>query len=233
MLLVLAALGYLLYQLGILQLFQDVGALQELVRGFGVWAPLVFIVLQIVQVIFSFIPGNITTMAGAALFGMWRGFFLSYLAISAASLLAFLIARKLGTRVVRRLVGGQSFDRYFVRIHSAGALSRTRITLICMMLLPFFPDDLLCLLAGITALPFAHFVAIVLLTRPWGLLFSALLGSGAMKLPVWALGLLVVCSLGLGLLAARYATRIETFFTTRISRITSKVQEKVHRPDKE
>ena len=67
------------------------------------------------------------------------------------------------------------------------------------MLFPFFPDDALCMLAGLTKIPLGRFVAIMALARPWGLVVAALLGSGSLSLPVWAwaviggAGLLIFC----------------------------------------
>ncbi len=46
-------------------------------------------------------------------------------------------------------------------------------------LFPFFPDDLLCILAGLSSLSFRCFAVIVLLARPWGLLFASALGGAA------------------------------------------------------
>ena len=57
---------------GLLALFSSTERLQEYVRGFGPAAPIIFFVLQAVQVILSPIPGNVTTLAGGALFGFWK-----------------------------------------------------------------------------------------------------------------------------------------------------------------
>jgi uncharacterized membrane protein YdjX (TVP38/TMEM64 family) len=151
----------------------------------------------------------VTTLVGGALFGVGWAFVYSYIAVVAGSMLAFGIARKLGTAAVRKLVGEKSYDRYFALIQSQGALSRTRMTLAVTLLLPFFPDDLLCLLAGLTAIPTWQFFVISLAARPWGLLFAASLGAGALAVPPWALGLIAVASVGLGVLAFRFAPVIE------------------------
>lgn len=77
----LAALYFWLKANGYLEIFTSVEALQAYVRGFGAWAPAIFILLQIAQVIFAPIPGNVTTLAGGALFGFWPSFFYSTIAI--------------------------------------------------------------------------------------------------------------------------------------------------------
>ncbi len=217
-LIVVAAVVLILAKTDLVRLFSDREAFQAFVDGFGFWGPLVFVLLQIVQVIISFIPGNVTTMAGAAMFGLVRGFFLSYVGIVGGSLIAFAIARRWGSKVVRKMVGATAFDKYFEYIHAEGTVARTRVTLIVMMLLPLFPDDLICLLAGLTALRFSSFVLIMVITRPWGLIFSALLGAGTLRLSWWALGAILVFSFVLGGLSVRYAPQIERFVMGKLAR---------------
>ena len=87
--------------------------------------------------------------------------------------------------------------------------SRQKTALILMFLLPFFPDDMLCLIAGLSAMRLPYFSLLVLLTRPWGLLFSALLGSGAISVPLWgwiAIGAVMAL---LFVLSIKYAPLIE------------------------
>lgn len=58
----------------------------------------------------------------------------------------------------------------------------------------------------------------VLLTRPWGLLFSALVGSGELHLPLWGWALLVLVAAALLVLSARYGSRIEDWLLRKIRR---------------
>ena len=77
------------------------------------------------------------------------------------------------------------------------------------LLLPFFPDDVLCILAGLTRIPPARFAAIAIITRPWGLLFAAAVGSGGIRLPVWGWAALALAAIALFLLGLRYGDAIE------------------------
>ncbi len=195
---------------GWLDIFLNREKMQLFIEGFGIWGPLVFIVLQIVQVVISFIPGNITTVLGGTLFGSFLGFVYSYVAIILGSIIAFLVSRKVGHAVVRKMVGAKSYDRYYDVIHSQGTLARTRLTLGITMVLPFFPDDVICMLCGVTALPFWQFLLIIALTRPLGLLFAAAVGAGALNVSLWGMGVIAVASIALGLLTFRYAPAIES-----------------------
>jgi len=79
--------------------------MQEYISGFGLAAPVIFMLIQIIQVIISPIPGNITTLAGGALFGFWEAFIISSIAITIGSTIAFLIAKVFGRRLVVWMIG--------------------------------------------------------------------------------------------------------------------------------
>lgn len=198
---------------GYLEVFKSTQALQDYVEGFGVWAPLAFILLQLIQVIVAPIPGNVTTLAGGALFGFLPAFLYSTLAVFLGSLAAFGIGRYCGRPLVNRLAPKEVVDKYL------GVLAeKQRLTLSLMFLLPFFPDDVLCLLAGLTGYSWSFFSGMVLLTRPWGLLFSALVGSGELHLPLWGWVLLVLVAAALLVLSSRYGSRIEDWLLRKIRR---------------
>ena len=185
----LAALYFWLKANGYLEIFTSVEALQAYVRGFGAWAPAIFILLQIAQVIFAPIPGNVTTLAGGALFGFWPSFFYSTVAICLGSLVAFGIGRYCGKPIVYKLASPAIVDKYLNVL--AG---KQRLTLALLFLFPFFPDDVLCLLAGLTGYSWSWFAVMVLLTRPWGTIVSALVGSGSLSIPLWGWAILVVAA---------------------------------------
>lgn len=68
---------------------------------------------------------------------------------------------------------------------------------------------MLCILAGLSAIPTRRFFLIVLLCRPWGLLFASALGGATLSMPVWGMALLGAIGLGLFLLGMKYGDRTE------------------------
>lgn len=197
--------GYIwLKSQGLLAIFSSTDELQAYVQGFGPAAPAVFFLLQFAQVIISPIPGNVTTLAGGALFGFWKAFLLSAGAVIAGSMAAFGLARAFGRPLVVRLVGEKAVTRYVDTL-----ASRQRLLLILFFLLPFFPDDALCLIAGLTGMGWVFFTVVLVLTRPWGLIFSALVGSGAITLPIWGWALIGAASLALLVASAKWGSRWE------------------------
>ena len=67
--------------------------MQQFVNRFGMIGALIFVLIQIVQVVFPIIPGGISCLAGVLLFGAVSGFFYNYIGICVGSCIAFGIAR--------------------------------------------------------------------------------------------------------------------------------------------
>jgi uncharacterized membrane protein YdjX (TVP38/TMEM64 family) len=191
---------------GWLNMFMSADAIHDYIVGFGVKAPLVFIGLQILQVIISPIPGNLTTLAGSILFGFSKGFWFSFIAIYIGSVLAFALARIFGKPLVIKLVGKNITHKYLDVMSS-----RQKVVLIFMFLLPFFPDDALCLIAGISGVSWPFFLVALALARPAGILFSALVGSGAINVPMWGWGIIIAISITIMVLSIRYSDKINDF----------------------
>ncbi len=204
---ILAAVAILYYigkNNGWFTLFESKENLQQYVASFGAWAPLAFFTLQFLQVIISPIPGSVTTLVGGVLFGFFPGFILSFGAVFIGSLGAFLLGKKFGRPLVERIAGKKIVEKYMDSVSS-----RQRILLILMFLLPFFPDDVLCLIAGLSALNLPSFALIMLCTRPWGLLFSALVGSGVISVPEWVWFVITAVAIAALVLVSKYAPLIE------------------------
>lgn len=69
---------YLAYQQG---LFTSAEKLKAFVDAIGIWGPVSFILLQVIQVVVPIIPGGITCVAGIIIFGPFWGFIYNYIGI--------------------------------------------------------------------------------------------------------------------------------------------------------
>jgi uncharacterized membrane protein YdjX (TVP38/TMEM64 family) len=198
---------------GQLAMFASAEAMQTWVAGFGVAAPAVFFAVQALQVIVSPIPGNVTTLVGGMMFGFWTAFALSTAAVLTGSLIAFALARAFGRPLVVRLVGPKIAERYL------GVLSsQARIVLVLMLLLPFFPDDALSLVAGLTSISWSFFALASVCTRPWGLLFSSLVGAGMVQVPLWGWALIAAGTVALAWASIKWGPTIEHRLYARVTR---------------
>ncbi len=215
---ILVAVYYIGRSYGWFAFFESTQNIQSYVSSFGPLAPLIFFAIQFAQVIISPIPGNLTTIAGGVMFGFVNGFLISFAAVFLGSICAFLLGKKFGRPLVERLVGKSRVDKYMVQVSS-----RQKIVLFLMFLFPFFPDDLLCLIAGLSAMRLPYFTVLMLVTRPFGLLFSALLGAGFISLPVWAWAIIFVVVIILLVFSIKYAPQIEERTKGLIDKIAKRV----------
>ena len=210
-LLLLAGGGWFLYSTGF---FQAAASLEELRAYIGRFAPcsyLFFFLVQFLSVVLAPIPSNITAAAGGVLFGTWPAFLLTFGAVVTGSLLVFWLARVLGRDFADWLVSRKLSGKYQAVLHA-----KAPVFLTLAFLFPFFPDDMLCILAGLTSLSFRRFVVIVLLTRPWGLLFASALGGSTLGLSPWAMVPIAFLGLGLFLLGMKYGDRLEEIVLNRL-----------------
>ena len=177
------------------------------------WSQLAYFGIQLASVVIAPIPSNITAAAGAYLFGLWTSFLLTWGAVTLGSVIVFGLARLLGRRFVCRLVGEKLSEKYLDLIRR-----KRDVFLLLAFLLPFFPDDLLCILAGLTDISFKRFFLLVVLARPWGLLVACMVGSATVAIPLWGMALLGAAGLAVFLLAMKYGDKIEELIIKRLDK---------------
>lgn len=217
--------GYqLIVYLGYAEIFDSVEAMQEFIAKMGAWGIIVFVLIQILQVVLIPIPSMITTIAGAILFGPTLAMFLSLIAIIIASYIAFFMGRYLGEKVVSWIVGKEMCEKYSKLLFEKG-----KYLFFLMMLFPVFPDDLLCMIAGMTTMNLRFFTLTILITRPIAIIPTCYLGGGTIipysgwGLVVW--GILIAIMIVLFILSYKYQDKIEKF-VVRVSEKFSKKSKK-------
>lgn len=158
--------------MGYYDLFTDRAWVRDMVKSTGWAATFVFIGLQVGQVLFAPIPGEVTGFLGGYMFGAVNGFLLSTVGLTLGSMLAFGIGHFLGERVVRKLVRCESFEKYNQMVQYKGVL-----VIFVFFLIPGFPKDYLCMFLGLTTLPGRVFFVVSTLGRLPGTLALSLQGA--------------------------------------------------------
>ena len=199
-----AAAALWLWESGLLERMNSREEIRAMIEAAGPFAGAVYFFIQLLTVVIAPIPSNISMMAGALAMGFWPALLLGFAAIWLGSMGVFLLARRLGQRRVQALVDRGVMEKYLPVIRE-----KQEVFLFLALLFPFFPDDMLCILAGLTSMPTGRFALLVLLARPWGLVFAALLGSGAFSLPLWGWAIWIAALIALFVLAVKSSGRIE------------------------
>lgn len=166
----------LAYFLGgdIYTLLKNPAQLKEWIADFGTYHILMFILIQIIQVIIFIIPGEVVEIAGGYLFGTTFGSIYSIIGIAIGSAVSFLVARFLGYEFVKKVVPKQLFNKWSVFINED---KRGGTVLFLLYSIPGTPKDALAYFAGLTPVGYLKFIFISMFARLPAIVFSAYLGA--------------------------------------------------------
>lgn len=159
---------YFAYEHG---LFTSAEKLKAFVDAIGIWGPITFILLQLIQVVVPIIPGGITCVAGIIIFGPFWGFIYNYIGIVLGSLINFALARYYGQTLIRTLVSDKVYTKYASWLSQGERFDKLFALAIFF---PVAPDDFLCMLAGLTRMTYRKFTTIIVLGKPASLLIYSL-----------------------------------------------------------
>ncbi|MFP4409787.1 MAG: TVP38/TMEM64 family protein, partial [Spirochaetaceae bacterium] len=114
--------------------------LQEWIEGAGIWAPGLFVAVQVVQVVIFVIPGEVAQAAAGYLFGVWFGMLYSLLGIAIGSGFNYIVGSRLGEPFLRRVLGPGREEEFL----SVARSPRGRLGFFLFFLIPGIPKDVLC-----------------------------------------------------------------------------------------
>lgn len=159
---ILVTIGLVVYciKLGI---FTDMARFQKLIGASSILGPILFVLLQIIQVVIPIIPGGISTAAGVLVFGPYLGFIYNYVGIVIGSIIIFLLSRRFGKPFILSLISDQTYEKYIGWLDDGKRFERIFALAI---FLPMAPDDALCLIAGLSKMSIKKYVAIIILAKP-------------------------------------------------------------------
>ena len=169
------------------------------IQSWGAAAPLVFMVIQVIQVIFAPVPGEISGFVGGYVFGATRGFIYSSIGLAAGSAINFWIGYALGFRYIRKIIPQKNLEKFDRFVTHQGV-----IVLLGMFLFPGFPKDYLCIFLGATALPFKMFILLAGFGRMPGTLMLSLQGEFLLAKKYGLLAGVLLISLAVVLMAVKY-----------------------------
>lgn len=188
-----------------LSLLSDPQALITSLRQASGWSLLVIVSLLILQVFLAFIPGQALMIASGYLYGFWGGTLVTWLSLTFGGQAAFWLARRYGRPFACRFIPPDVLNRWDQATAGQGIIFYT-----LALVLPIFPNDAMCYLAGLSKIKGRRFIAANLLGRLIASLATAFVGAYGSSLPLAAwVGLALVAILGL--LIWKY----RSFFQTR------------------
>lgn len=168
---VISVIGYFVTQ-PYHYLMYDIEALRSFINSFGVLAPLVLIALQVSQVLIAPVPGPVVGAAAGYAFGVFWGTIYGFIGLAIGSTVAILFAKRYGRPFVEDILADETMDKFDYLASEHGFLP-----FLLLFLLPGFPDDAICFIAGLTEIDTKKLILMASFGRVPGLLSLTVFGN--------------------------------------------------------
>ena len=169
----------------LLYIFSSIDLMKKFILSTEEKGIFIYILIQVLQVVFVPIPAAVIAIVGSLIYGPILGAIYCTIGILLGSYISYGIGKTFGFKIVSWVVGYDNAIKYSNILAKRGVFF-----LSIAFLLPLFPDDILCLVAGISTMKFSTFFIITTLTRPIGVIFMCIFGSGQI-IPYSGWGLVV------------------------------------------
>lgn len=157
----------------LLDLVKDLDMIRVRLEGYGALAPLVFVGMQMVQVILVVIPADLLTVCAGYVFGAPLAVVLSLSGLLLGSMIAFYLARFFGRDFVKSFMKKEKLDKINETLNS----SKGSVGLFIICMIPIVPKDLLMYVAGITPIKAKRLFSIYFISRIPGVVIGASVGA--------------------------------------------------------
>lgn len=197
---VIALIGYLTWDIvatgPLMRFLTNRDELIASVKSWGIFAPLLFILLQVLQTVVAPIPGQVVGSIGGFIFGPW-GILWTSIGTLLGCYIVFKLSKRFGRPFLEKIFKKSAVDRFDFIINSKSA----SLILFLIYLLPGFPDDLICYIAGLTTLPVRKLMLILILGRLPVIIVTNYLGAGLTTnlSGVITISIIAVVLLGIGI----------------------------------
>jgi len=198
-----ALLGIWLYReplIASLAWFSNLKAVVESIQGYGIWGPVILFLLFVFQTFLAFIPGQALMVASGYIYGFLGGILITWFSLVVGGQAAFWLARQYGRPFAEKWVSASVLDRW-----DKSAVGQGVGFYVVTLVMPFFPNDAMCYVAGLGNMSFRRFLVANILGRGVASLLTVTIGAFAEQIPslIWiAIAGFVVLGI-LGWIAAR------------------------------
>lgn len=134
---------------------------------------LVFLLLQVLQIVVALIPGAVVQVLGGVLFGGFWGTVLCFLGTLAGEAVVFFVVRKFGRPLVETIIDAKNIKRFSFLQDT----KKCELAVFILFLIPVMPKDVLTYFAPLTRIkPSTFFILSMAARSPW-LMVSSVFGS--------------------------------------------------------
>ncbi len=161
-----------LYFPDMIEFFKDTQRIDSLLEKYKVAGFFIYILLQILQVVISVIPGEVVQLAGGYMYGIVFGTLFSLVGITLGTVIAFYFSRFMGRTAVEKLFGEKKISQFTKKLNS----KKAKLIIFILFLIPAIPKDLIVYAAGISSVSDREFFILSMLGRIPALTASMAMG---------------------------------------------------------
>ena len=193
----------------------------EIINSSGSFGKIVYILLQVLQVVVLPLPAVIFYIPGAMIWGPLTATILASIGVLTGCIISFFVGRIFGKKVAIWIIGKEQTEKYCEILGKNG-----KFPFVMMQILPFFPDDILCIIAGLSSMSFTFFIISMTIIRPIIIAIYCFFGSGVIipfsgwGIPVWISIFAVI--IVLSVLYFKNREKIENFITRKFRKSDGK-----------
>ena len=212
--LIIAGIGlgafFLMKHLGI----DSIDGVRQVVDN-SIWGAIIFGLILIFQVIF--LPAGTLAFTGSAVLlfeSPLKAWLICWISLAIGSWIMFWLGRLFGTKIMKWIVGSEKTQKY------AAYLGKAKFILPLILLVPVFPDDIICLAAGISNVNPLYFMSVVFITRGIDNFCTVFVGASMLKSTVGIILLIifVIAMIIASYFLTKHQEKIENFFLEKFTR---------------
>lgn len=169
-----------------LEIITDQERVSSYLQGFGPLGPAVLFCLLVAQVFVAVIPGHALMVTAGYVYGM-TGLLVVIISTILGSQIAFTIARRYGRNLIYKLASPAVINKWDKTARHQGI-----IFFFFSFVLPIFPSDLMCYVAGLASISPRRFFVANVMGRTCCAVFVTLIGIYGAHPPLWFIVLAVL-----------------------------------------
>ena len=172
----------------LLHIISDQDAVSAYLQSFGAWGPIVLFLLMVAQVFVAVIPGHALMVTAGYVYGV-GGLLVVITSTILGSQIAFFIARQYGRNLIYKIASPQIIERWDIMARNQGFMFY-----FFAFVLPIFPSDLMCYVAGLGKVSIRSFLIANILGRTVVAIGITVFGIYGMNPPIafWIIAILVI-----------------------------------------
>ena len=175
----MCALCLLFYQ-PFMDILDNKEEFKVMMDSFGIWAYVIYICVNMLQVFLAFIPGEVVEVLAGFCFGTINGTIACLIASGLASTIVFCLVREFGGKIVATFVKEENLNEISFLKNEANI----NVLAFIVFLIPGTPKDLFTYFLPLTSIKYSQFIWIVTLARIPSIITSTIAGEAIINMNI-------------------------------------------------